>query len=645
MWRIRPITRPCAALGRAPLARRGVGAPSAPSIRTSSETTSASASSTTMALVGSAEVSLTIVKWRSASEAIWGRWVMHSTWPRSSELRAGARRRRARSDRRCPRRPRRRPDRRPVPACAILVEAAIGGAPSLHADREHHARELSAGGDLTQRPGRDPGLGAIMNSTASAPVEPGPAREISTSKRGLAHRQRRQLLAHREREWPGLGGRARAAPARARRASRRASPRRLGDRSAALSAPDSSSPARSRAAACSSTASIAPSVLGASAARAPRAALRSPGGSPSSPSSPPRARRSDGAPSREVLGLDHERAAARWRARPGRRRLPRARRAERRRRPPAGRRRAARSLRGERLGAGAGGTAQASSLRRRSRGAAARRARGPTGRGASISASSYSSRSSSRSRAPESSCSAFELGLERRAPRASVRAAASRRAQMLCAAELVEDLQLGRGEREPAVLVLAVEGDRAHRRSRAAPRPWRERPFRIGARAPVRAHPTGEHELLGALGAGSAELGELARAGSLGERERPLDVGLAGAGAHDPRPRTPSEQQVERVGEHGLARARLPGEYVQPRREAQLGPLDQQQVLDAKLAQHRAGLAARADGSARTEITAGRAHDLGTGNASRLETVGRRDLVHSSLWHGCPRPSSAFQCT
>ena len=43
------------------------------------------------------------------------------------------------------------------------------------------------------------------------------------------------------------------------------------------------------------------------------------------------------------------------------------------------------------------------------------------------------------------------------------------------------------------------------------------------------------------------------------------------------------------MGQHGLARAGLAGEHVQAGTEAQLGPLDQQQVLDAQLVQHAAG--------------------------------------------------------
>ena len=63
---------------------------SAPSIRTSSETTSRSPSCTTVVRASASEVSLTIEKWRSPSEAICGRWVMHSTCVDSPSSRSRA---------------------------------------------------------------------------------------------------------------------------------------------------------------------------------------------------------------------------------------------------------------------------------------------------------------------------------------------------------------------------------------------------------------------------------------------------------------------------------------------------------------------------------------------------------------------------
>ena len=166
-----------------------------------------------MAQVGSAEVSLTIEKWRSPSEAIWGRWVMHSTCLLCAELaqaRAdGARgvpadagvdlvehERRARdaSARRAPPRPRR--------GARTLMSASI--------TRESSPPEaISRSG-----PAGTPGLGAIMNSTASPPDGPALAlARASTSKVASPIASDGELLAHRERQARG-GGCARVAQER-----------------------------------------------------------------------------------------------------------------------------------------------------------------------------------------------------------------------------------------------------------------------------------------------------------------------------------------------------------------------------------------------------------------------------------------------
>ncbi len=156
---------------------------------------------------------------------------------------------------------------------------------------------------------------------------------------------------------------------------------------------------------------------------------------------------------------------------------------------------------------------------------------------------------------------------------------------LLGAAVAVEDLQLRGGKRQLAVLVLAVE--REQRASEPAQvRDGDGTAVDLGAGTPVGADAAGEHDLLGVGGQQLAAL-DLQR---LGKREHPLDVRLGGAGPHEggrgSHPRAPAEQQVERVREHGLAGARLAGEHVQPVREPQLGPLDQQQVLDAQLVYH-----------------------------------------------------------
>ena len=132
------------------------------------------------------------------------------------------------------------------------------------------------------------------------------------------------------------------------------------------------------------------------------------------------------------------------------------------------------------------------------------------------------------------------------------------------------------------MLVLAVEREqRAADVAQVGRR--RAAPAEVGARAPLRAHAAGEHEL---VGVGRQPVPQLL-AQLVGQREHALDVGLGRARPHDPRPRLAAQQQVERVGEHGLARAGLPRQGVQARAEAQLGALDQQQVLDAELVEHR----------------------------------------------------------
>jgi hypothetical protein len=152
---------------------------------------------------------------------------------------------------------------------------------------------------------------------------------------------------------------------------------------------------------------------------------------------------------------------------------------------------------------------------------------------------------------------------------------------LLGAAEAVEDVELRGGERQLAVLVLAVEGQQRAtdvaqfgRRGAAA--------VQVGPGTPFGAHAPGEHELLRVAGDPLTELG--AQLGA--QLEDALDVRLGGARAHDARARLAAQQQVERVREHGLARARLAREHVEPGPEPQLGPLDQQEVLDTQLFQH-----------------------------------------------------------
>ena len=131
---------------------------------------------------------------------------------------------------------------------------------------------------------------------------------------------------------------------------------------------------------------------------------------------------------------------------------------------------------------------------------------------------------------------------------------------MLAPAEAVEEVELRRGEREPAVLVLAEEGDQppaerlqVGRRGRAA--------LHEGARAPVGAHPARQDDLVGVVPHALAQLGQAGAVEQPGrQREDALDVGLAAPGRTIPARALAAEQQVERVGEHGLARAGLAGD-------------------------------------------------------------------------------------
>ena len=170
--------------------------------------------------------------------------------------------------------------------------------------------------------------------------------------------------------------------------------------------------------------------------------------------------------------------------------------------------------------------------------------------------------------------------------------------QVLGPGEAVEDLELGRGKGELAVLVLAVE--------RQQPRPQElqvggrgRAPGDEGAGAPggPDAPPKGD------LGCAVRQpLRDLRQLGIVQQPVRDLEGALhprlLGARPDDLRPRPPAHQQVQRVGQHGLAGSGLAGNRVQAGPQAKLGPLDQEQVLDTQLVQHSTVLAAGADGFA-----------------------------------------------
>ena len=153
--------------------------------------------------------------------------------------------------------------------------------------------------------------------------------------------------------------------------------------------------------------------------------------------------------------------------------------------------------------------------------------------------------------------------------------------RLLRPAERIEDLELRGGERELAVLVLPVEGEQGAADVAQVVR-RRRPPVHIRPCAALGPHAARQDELLGVV---RHELAER-RPQRVGQLEHALDVRLGRPGPHDPGARLAAQQQVERVGEHGLPRAGLAGEHVEPRPEAKLGPLDQQEVLDAQLVQH-----------------------------------------------------------
>ena len=163
-----------------------------------------------------------------------------------------------------------------------------------------------------------------------------------------------------------------------------------------------------------------------------------------------------------------------------------------------------------------------------------------------------------------------QLGERRlRLARRGVRGGDLRAARELrVAAEAVEDVELGAGERELAVLVLAVERDAAARRARAGRSTVAERPLtsaRVRPSAPIRRASTTSSASAGSRSPSSPR-------SALGQLEDALDVGLGRARPDDARLRAPAEQQVERVGEHGLARAGLAREHVEAAARAAARP-------------------------------------------------------------------------
>ena len=235
--------------------RRAAGSPSsAPSMRHSSSTSSlrpsrsTSVRATSGAFASRSRSRLTTRKWRCASDATCGRWVMQTTWRPSESARS--------------RSPTARAVAPPTPASTsskTTVPASCGGRDAHQ--REHDPRQLPARGGLAQRPGRDAGVGPDQELDRVAP-RPGSG---SSARRPPPRTSRPRAPARRApppRARPG-------SPRCARRASHaawpplrpapRSRPRaRCSSRPVASSAPASRSRSARQRSACSSTAAIVP---------------------------------------------------------------------------------------------------------------------------------------------------------------------------------------------------------------------------------------------------------------------------------------------------------------------------------------------------------------------------------------------------
>ena len=160
-------------------------------------------------------------------------------------------------------------------------------------------------------------------------------------------------------------------------------------------------------------------------------------------------------------------------------------------------------------------------------------------------------------------------------------------AQLVFAAERVEDVQLVRGPREPALLELPGHrqqllgcGGEVLARHRATPG--------VGAGPPVREDAPREDEAGLVLGCQLGERPELLGLEEPGRRfELGLDIGLARARPNRGGVALRTEQETEGLREDRLARAGLPRDRVQPRCRSQVGLADEHEVLDAEATKQR----------------------------------------------------------
>ena len=150
----------------------------------------------------------------------------------------------------------------------------------------------------------------------------------------------------------------------------------------------------------------------------------------------------------------------------------------------------------------------------------------------------------------------------------------------LGAGEAVEQLELVRGPRKPALLELPRHRDHALDGCRDVLARRRAAPC-VRARAPVGEHTARDEERVLVLGAQVGELVQLVR-----QVELRLDVRLLGPRPDEGRFPLRPEQEPDRLREDRLPGAGLAGDRVQAGRELELGLADEDEVLDAQAAEH-----------------------------------------------------------
>ena len=148
--------------------------------------------------------------------------------------------------------------------------------------------------------------------------------------------------------------------------------------------------------------------------------------------------------------------------------------------------------------------------------------------------------------------------------------------------ERIEDVELVRGSRQPALLELARHREKLLNERRQILARDRASPS-VRARAAV-----GEDAARGdeAFFARRTQLGDRLEPGlvedPLGQVELGFDVGLLGAGAEVRRVTGSAQEQSDGLGEDRLAGARLPGDGVEAGREPEVGLTDEDEALDAE---------------------------------------------------------------